>query len=112
MIWRHPWRDDVEKRAVIVDFVVANGDAATFEGLVAHVIGDVADSRAAVVSALSSQPWAAKVLRGYGFLPRQESHAWVVGNYTDLVSANDFANARTWHMCMGDSDGDIWTGSA
>jgi len=111
MIWRQPWHNDEEKRAVITDFVVARGDVVAFESLLAHVIREVRDS-AAVVSALSSQPWAAKVLRGFGFLPRQDSHAWVVGNWKDLIFTRDFADTGSWHMCMGDSDGDLWTGSA
>ena len=65
-----------------------------------------------MISALSSQPWASNTLRGFGFLPRQESHEWVVGNWKALMSATRFADARSWHMCMGDSDGDLWTGSA
>jgi len=112
VVWRRPWQHDEEKRAVITDVLVANGDAGTFEQLVGHVVQDTMGTDAAVISALSSQPWASKTLRGFGFLPRQESHEWVVGNWKALMPVTCFADARSWHMCMGDSDGDLWTGSA
>jgi GNAT superfamily N-acetyltransferase len=101
-----------EKRSVITDFLVENGDAKTLETLVAHVIIEASEAGMEVVSVLTTQTWAATTLRGFGFVPRKESHTWVVGGWKGHIPEGWIADHEQWHMCSGDSDGDLWTGSA
>jgi len=101
-----------EKRAVITDFLVENGDTKTLEYLVSHTITEASEAGMEVISVLTTQPWAAKMLRGVGFLPRKESHTWVTGGWKGHIPAGWITDHQHWHMCSGDSDGDLWTGSA
>jgi hypothetical protein len=64
-----------------------------------------------VLSALTTQNWAAGTLKKFGFLPRGNPHAWVIGGWKNRVEPSWITNPAPWHMSMGDSDGDMWTGS-
>lgn len=111
IVWRLAPGSESEKRAVITDFLVDKGDAGTFEYLVSFVIVDAADGGMEVLSALTTQKWAAAVLGKFGFLPRGSAHAWVIGGWKERISPSWVTDSSAWHMCMGDSDGDMWTGS-
>jgi hypothetical protein len=100
-----------ERRAVITDFLVENGDAKTLEYLLSHAINEASGADMEVLSVLTTQPWAVKVFRRFGFLRRGGSHAWVVGGWKGHVPAGWITDPERWHLCMGDSDGDLWTGS-
>jgi hypothetical protein len=105
-----PKQDD-EKRAIIADFLVESGDAKTLEYVASHAIVEASEAQMEVLSVLTTQSWAAKTFRGFGFLPRGDTHTWVTGGWKGHVPASWVADHERWHLCMGDSDGDLWTGS-
>jgi GNAT superfamily N-acetyltransferase len=109
LIWRKAPASDPEKRAVVVDFLVAHGDARTLKCLLAPVIVEAAEAKMAVLSILTTQPWAIKLLRTMGFFPRGARHWWVIGGWRGVIPEDWASDPAAWHMCMGDSDGDIWT---
>jgi hypothetical protein len=111
IVWRPAPAHVEEKRAVITDFLVEKGDAGAFEYLVSCVVLESNDAGAEVLSVLTTQSWAAGALRKFGFLPRGNAHAWVVAGWEDHISPWWVTDAEPWHMCLGDSDGDMWTGS-
>ena len=107
MVWRAS--HDGEKRAVVPDFLVARWDVATFERLLSHVIMQTFAAGSTSLSIMTTQPWAARVLRGFGFYPRPTRNTWVVGNWADGVPRRWIGEHSTWHMVLGDSDGDVWS---
>jgi GNAT superfamily N-acetyltransferase len=111
LVWRSPPGGDADNRAVIVDFLVERGDTETLEYLTAYPIVEAADAGVEVLSVMTTQKWAAGAFRRFGFLPRGESQTWVVGHWEEHISPAWITDHEPWHMCGGDSDGDMWTGS-
>ena len=111
IVWRLSPDQADDRRAVITDFLVEKGDTKTLEFLVSHAIIEAAEAGMEVLSSLTSQSWAARLLRGYGFLPRGEAHGWVIGCAQGHIPSAWVTDHEPWHMCTGDSDGDMWMGS-
>lgn len=111
LVWRPAPEGADEKRAVIPDFLVSPGDSATLEFLLSRVIVDAAGSRAESISVLSTQEFALKLFRSFGFFPRASANTWVVAGWKPYLPADWLEDHSHWHMCLGDSDGDLWTGS-
>jgi len=63
------------------------------------------------IAILTTQSWAKEALRPLGFMPARTRNAWVVGGWREGMPREWLADPERWHMCLGDSDGDIWTGS-
>jgi GNAT superfamily N-acetyltransferase len=99
-----------ENRAVIVDYLVEKGDGETLERMVSRAIVDSIDARVESLSFMTTQPWAAALLRRFGFLPRRGAHSWVISNWQGRIPAAWLESLEPWHVCLGDSDGDFWTG--
>lgn len=110
MIWRPPTPDDECRRAVVVDFLVARGDARTLRRLVSRVVVDANRAGTESISMLTTQPWAAATLRRMGYFPRPGGNTWVVAGWQNHVPRGWLFEPDRWHLCMGDSDGDIWAG--
>jgi hypothetical protein len=98
-----------ERRAVVPDFLVAKSDAETFERLLAHVIVEAARSGCHSLSILTTQPWATRVLRSFGFFPRGARNTWVIAGWQERIPKEWLTDPEPWHVCLGDSDGDIWS---
>jgi GNAT superfamily N-acetyltransferase len=98
-----------EKRAVVADFLVAKGDVATFERLLAHVIVHASMAGCHSLSVLTTQSWAARTLRSFGFYPRAVRNTWVIAGWQDRIPKEWLAEHDPWHVVLGDSDGDIWS---
>lgn len=111
MIWRPAPAGVKETRAVIADFLVEKGDARTLRRLAARVLVDAAAAGIDAVAVLTTQAWAAGALRGLGFLPSSHRNVWVVAGWRDLIPPGWLHDLDPWHVCLGDSDGDMWTGS-
>jgi hypothetical protein len=112
MIWR-PAPDGVEeRRAVIADFLVERNDRQTLQAMAARVLLDAASSSVDSVAVLTTQSWAQAALRPLGFLPGRTHNTWVVGGWRDAMPHQWLKDPDQWHMCLGDSDGDIWEGAA
>lgn len=111
MVWRPAPRDAVETRAVITDFLVEKGDVETFRELVAKVLVDAASERIDAVAITTTQSFASAALQKLGFVPGGSRNAWVVANWSDVFPKEWLTDLDRWHMCLGDSDGDMWTGS-
>lgn len=111
LVWRLAPPGAAEKRAVVADFLVAKNDAASFRQLMARVILHAESSGMESLSVLTTQPWAAAALRAFGFLPRAERNSWVVAGWQKVIPAESLRDTDAWHVCLGDSDGDLWTGS-
>ncbi len=111
IIWRPALQGADERRAVVTDFLMARNDADTFRQLIARVILDAKAAGMESVSILTTQPWVERSLRGFGFLPRAARNTWVVAGWRNLIPAEWLRDVDAWHVCLGDSDGDIWTGS-
>jgi hypothetical protein len=111
LVWRLPVSDSAERRAVIADFLVTRGDADTLRSLVSMAIVESARAGLETLSILSTQPWAIRMLRGHGFFPRGGTNTWAVGGWRDRIPQEWLSTHEPWHICLGDSDGDIWTGS-
>jgi len=111
VVWRSAPAGAVEARAVIVDFLVERGDAPTLQLLAARVMLDAAAQGIDSVAVLTTQAWAAGALRALGFFPSRTRNAWVIAGWRDLLPADWLRTHEPWHICLGDSDGDIWTGT-
>ncbi|HEX5131695.1 MAG TPA: hypothetical protein VFX92_04310, partial [Candidatus Krumholzibacteria bacterium] len=111
MIWRLAPPGAGELRAVVTDFLVGHGDADAFRGLIGRVMVDAGAAGMESVSILTTQPWAVGVLRNGGFMPRAARNTWVVAGWEAHMPAEWLRDIDAWHVCLGDSDGDIWTGS-
>ena len=109
LIWRLASEGAEERRAVVVDFLVEKGDSGAFRSLVAHVVGGAREAGMESLSLLTTQPWAARVVRSLGFFPRGTRNTWVVAGWRDHIPAEWLADTEAWHVCMGDSDGDMWS---
>lgn len=105
------WRPSTsgEHRAVVPDFLVEKGDVLTFEKLLAHVIVEASKSGHHSLSILTTQPWAARALRSFGFYPRGSRNTWVIAGWQNRIPKEWLTDPDPWHVCMGDSDGDIWS---
>ncbi|HEU4929607.1 MAG TPA: hypothetical protein VFU38_07225 [Candidatus Krumholzibacteria bacterium] len=105
------WRASVEGegRAVVPDFLVERGDVDTFERLLSHVIVEASSAHCTSLSILTTQAWAARALREFGFFPRPSRNTWVVGNWQDRVHKESIVKHASWHVVLGDSDGDMWS---
>lgn len=111
MIWRPAPAGYPESRAVIADFLVARGDARTLEDLLSRVLIDVSDAGIDAVAAISTQAFAVNALQKLGFVAGGSRNAWVIANWKSVMPAEWVKDLERWHMCLGDSDGDQWTGS-
>lgn len=111
LVWRPAPADAGEKRAVITDFLVERGDDATFREMVAKALVDVSAAGIDAVAIISTQRFATTVLQKLGFMPGGSRNAWVVANWRDVFPAEWLTDLERWHVCLGDSDGDMWTGS-
>jgi hypothetical protein len=96
---------------VIVDFLASKGDARTLRLLTSRVVLDAKEAGMESVSVLTTQPWAARTLRGLGFLRRATGNAWAVAGWQSYIPREWLHEPEPWHLVMGDSDGDIWTGT-
>ncbi len=110
LIWR-PAPEGTEKRAVVADFLVAKGDAASLGPLVARAVVDAAAAGMDSLAIITTQPWAVSVLRSLGFMPRAARNTWVVAGWQNVIPETWLKDTAAWHVCLGDSDGDMWTGS-
>jgi len=111
VIWRIPPENHGERRAIIVDYLVAKGDVGGLRLLLSEVVADAAKAQMEAVSVLTTQSWAIKVLRNIGFFPRGEKNTWAIGGWNGVIPEAWLNDHDPWHVCLGDSDGDIWTGS-
>jgi GNAT superfamily N-acetyltransferase len=111
MVWRLPAPGSADGRSVVVDFLVGRGDERAFRLLMSRVIEDSSREGVEMISILSTQPWVVDCLRRLGFLPRRASSTWVVAGWEDVIDAVQLKDLGAWHICIGDSDGDMWTGS-
>lgn len=111
LVWRLAPDGADEQRAIVADFLVARNDAVTFRQLIARVILDAGSARMESISVLTTQPWAAITLRSFGFMPRAARNSWVVAGWQNVIPADWLQDTGAWHVCLGDSDGDMWTGS-
>ena len=107
MVWRPS--NHGEKRAVVSDFLVAKGDTSTFERLLAHVIVEASAAKCSALSILTSQAWAERALRTFGFYPRGARNTWVIAGWRGHVPETALSDPDAWHVVLGDSDGDIWS---
>lgn len=107
-IWRTSSEHEQERRAVVADFLVEKGDATTFRTLMARVIVDAREAGMESLSVLTTQRWAARALLAFGFLPRGSRNTWVVAGWQDRIPAAWLREHAPWHVCLGDSDGDMW----
>jgi len=98
-----------EKRAVIVDFLVAKGDVVTFEQLLSHAIVNASAACCHSLSILTTQSWAARTLRSFGFFPRGSRNTWVVAGWQERIPKEWLTDQDPWHVVLSDSDGDIWS---
>ncbi len=98
-----------ERRAVIADFLVANGDVATFERLLSHAILGASAAGCHSLSVLTTQSWAAREIRAFGFFPRAARNTWVIAGWQNRIPKESLADHDRWHVVLGDSDGDIWS---
>lgn len=110
IVWRLAPEGSREKRAVIVDFLVAREDAESLGRLISNAVVDASDAGMETVSVITTQSWAVKILRSMSFLPRKERHTWVVGCWREHLPEKWLSDHSPWHICLGDSDGDLWTG--
>lgn len=112
IVWRAPIEGDAEKRAVVTDFLVRNGDADALRFLTSRVVNGAAEAGAGVLYFLTTQEWAGKTLRSLGFVPRRGKQTWVVAGWREVMPETWLGDHGPWHMCSGDSDGDMWTTGA
>ncbi len=110
LIWRLPHSGSGENRAVIVDYLVEKGDTKTLERMLARVIVEAVEAGVETLSFMTTQPAAVKLLKGFGFLPRRGGHTWVIANWRGHIPLDWLHTLEPWHVCLGDSDGDFWTG--
>ena len=107
MVWRPSTAG--EKRAVITDFLVEKGDVATFERLLSHAIVHASMGGCHSISILTTQAWAARTLRSFGFYPRGARNTWVIAGWQNRIPKEWLADQDPWHVVISDSDGDIWS---
>lgn len=105
------WRPSAagEKRAVVPDFLVGKGDVETFERLLSHIIVRASAAGCHSISVLTTQPWAVRSLRSFGFFPRGGRNTWVIAGWQNRIPQAWLAEHDPWHVVLGDSDGDIWS---
>ena len=111
VIWRPALESDEEKRSLVVDFLVANGDTETLRPLFSKVVLDAEAESSEVVTVLSTQSWVNKALRAMGFAPKRTPQTWVVTGWRGRMDESWLQDHDQFHVCLGDSDGDLWTGS-
>jgi hypothetical protein len=61
------------------------------------------------VSVLTTQEWAVRALRAFGFFPRASRNTWVVAGWQNRIPKEWLNTHGAWHVVLGDSDGDIWS---
>ena len=111
LIWRPAPEGAKETRAVIADFLVAKDDARTLQEMVARVLVDAGEAGVDAVAFMAAQRFATAALQKLGFVAGGSHNAWVIANWKKALPPDAVTNLDAWHMCMGDSDGDIWTGA-
>jgi GNAT superfamily N-acetyltransferase len=111
LIWRAAPADYAEQRAVIADFLVARDDERTLQEMVARVLLDASAAGIDAVAIISTQTFAVDAVQKLGFVAGGSRNSWVIANWKDVMPAEWVKDLDRWHMCMGDSDGDQWTGS-
>jgi hypothetical protein len=110
MIWRPP-APGGESRSVVLDFLVGKDDESALRALVSRVVDESSRAGVEMVSLLSTQPFVMSTMRKMGFLPKRSGGTWVVAGWEDVCDPDRVKDPASWHICMGDSDGDMWTGS-
>jgi GNAT superfamily N-acetyltransferase len=111
LVWRPAPAGATERRAVIADFLVRKGDVQTLQELVSKALVDASAMGIDAVAVIATQSFATAVVRRLGFVASGSHNAWVVANWQDVFPREWLTDLDRWHMCMGDSDGDMWTGS-
>jgi GNAT superfamily N-acetyltransferase len=111
MVWRPAPEGASETRAAIVDFLVAKGDTTTLQELASHVLVEASAAGIDAVAMIATQEFATAALQKLGFVAGGSRNSWVIANWKNVLPADAVSNLDLWHMCMGDSDGDIWTGA-
>jgi GNAT superfamily N-acetyltransferase len=111
LVWRAAPAGLAEQRAVITDFLVARDDASTLEELVARVLLDASSEGIDAVAIISTQAFAVAAVQKLGFVAGGSRSAWVIANWKDVIPREWVTDLNRWHICLGDSDGDQWTGS-
>jgi GNAT superfamily N-acetyltransferase len=109
-IWRLPFGGNSDRRAVIVDYLVARGDEYCLRFLISKIMCDASKHDVEVLSTVTAQPWAGKILSSFGFLKGHAEYKWVVANWRPYIPPEWLDSQDHWHACLGDSDGDFWTG--
>jgi GNAT superfamily N-acetyltransferase len=110
IVWRMPLEGGRENRAVIVDYLVERGDLEALQSMTAKAVVEARNGGAESLSVMTTQPAAAKLFRSFGFLPRRGSHTWVIANWESRIPREWLGRLDPWHVTLGDSDGDFWTG--
>ena len=90
---------------------MARNDARTLEEMVSRVLLDASLEGIDAVAVISTQSFALAALQKLGFVAGGSRNSWVIANWKDVMPAEWMTDLERWHMCMGDSDGDQWTGS-
>jgi hypothetical protein len=93
----------------VTDFLVRNGDADALRFLTSRVVTGAAEAGAGILYLLTTQEWAGKTLRSMGFVPRRGRQTWAVAGWRGVIPEAWLTDHRPWHVCSGDSDGDMWT---
>jgi GNAT superfamily N-acetyltransferase len=111
LVWRPAPAGIAEKRAVITDFLVAREDTRTLEEMVSRVLLEASEAGIDGVAIVSTQSFAIAALTKLGFVAGGSRNSWVIANWKGVIPAEWVKDLDRWHMCLGDSDGDQWTGS-
>jgi GNAT superfamily N-acetyltransferase len=110
LVWRLPFGKGPEHRAVIVDYLVERGDAIALRSLISEVILGASRQEVEALSMMTTQRWSLKILKDLGFLASRGEQTWVTANWGRYFSRDWLTDPDRWHVCLGDSDGDFWTG--
>jgi GNAT superfamily N-acetyltransferase len=111
LIWRPAPEGAEERRGVIADFLVARGDSRTLQEMAAHALMEASAAGIDAIATISTQSFAVSALKQLGFVAGGSHNSWVIAHWRGVLPDNAVGDLDQWHMCLGDSDGDIWTGS-
>jgi hypothetical protein len=111
LVWRGAPEGVAETRAVIADFLVAKGDTRTLREMVATALLEASSEGIDALAVISTQSFATAAVQQLGFVAGGSRNSWVIGNWREVLPSEWQTDLEQWHVCMGDSDGDMWTGS-
>jgi GNAT superfamily N-acetyltransferase len=111
LVWRPAPEGASETRAVIADFLVAKDDTRTLQEMAARVLVDATTAKIDAIAVISTQAFAVAALQKLGFVAGGSRNSWVVAHWREVFPPEWLTDLERWHVCMGDSDGDMWTGS-